>query len=179
MARDRVNRGVTSAKDRLPITIPVLSGLLRIWSTHARSGAAPDYNQVMLCAAASLCFYGFFQSGEIMVSSASASAEHCSLWWGDVAVDQMHPPASLRVHLKRSKMRPVWKRRGCVCWQDRHVHMPGDSDAEICGEARPGVWSVLPLARRITDDEVVLRGQGARAACGSRAEPEGVCGPQF
>ena len=57
----------------------------------------------MLWAAASLCFFGFFRSGELFVPTLTAFDERVHLAWGDVAVDNQNNPSSLRVHLKRSK----------------------------------------------------------------------------
>lgn len=57
----------------------------------------------MLWAAASLCFFGFFRSGELFVPTLTAFDERVHLAWGDVAVDNQKNPSSLRVHLKRSK----------------------------------------------------------------------------
>ena len=45
----------------------------------------------------------FFRSGELTVLSASAFDGRFHLAWGDVAADQASPPASIRIHLKRSK----------------------------------------------------------------------------
>ena len=57
----------------------------------------------MLWAAASLCFFGFFRSGDITVQSAGAFDPRVHLAWGDVSVDGNVPPSKIRVFLKRSK----------------------------------------------------------------------------
>ena len=57
----------------------------------------------MLWAAATVCFFGFFRSGEITAPSLTAFDPSVHLSWGDVAVDDRTHPTSLRVHLKRSK----------------------------------------------------------------------------
>ena len=88
-------------KQRLPITVEILSGMLRWWSNP--SGEDQSHDFVMLRAAATVCFFGFFRSGEITVPSATAFDERIHLAWGDVAVDQASPPSAVRVRLKRSK----------------------------------------------------------------------------
>ena len=57
----------------------------------------------MLWAAASLCFFGFFQSGELTVPSHSAYEQRLHLSWGDVSIDDTDNPSTLQVFLKRSK----------------------------------------------------------------------------
>jgi len=57
----------------------------------------------MLRAAVSICFFGFFCSGEITVPSVLAFDSRIHLAWGDVAVSDTVPPSVVRVHLKRSK----------------------------------------------------------------------------
>ncbi len=56
----------------------------------------------MLWVAAPICFYGFFQAGEIIMPSVSYNpARH--LAWEDVAMDDTQNPSMLMVHLKVSK----------------------------------------------------------------------------
>ena len=57
----------------------------------------------MLCAAATLCFFGFFRAGEITVPTLSALTRKKHLAWGDVAIDNPESPQTLQVHLKISK----------------------------------------------------------------------------
>ena len=57
----------------------------------------------MLWAAAVLCFFGFFQAGEITIPNTSGFEDSKHLAWEDVAIDDVHNPQLLRVHLKRSK----------------------------------------------------------------------------
>ena len=57
----------------------------------------------MLWVAATLCFFGFFRSGEITVPSQAAFNSSQHLAWGDIAVDNRSCPTLLKVHQKRSK----------------------------------------------------------------------------
>ena len=70
---------------------------------RGRSNRGERYDCVLLKAAASMCFFGFFQSGELTVPTASAFDEPVHLEWGDVAVDDKILPASVRIHLKALK----------------------------------------------------------------------------
>jgi len=54
----------------------------------------------MMWAATSLCFFGFFRSGEITVPSLTSFDSSRHLAWGDVAVDSLDNP---KIHLKTSK----------------------------------------------------------------------------
>ena len=85
---------------RLPITPAVLLQLRTHWN---RPETVPGTDALMLWAAATLCFFGFFRSGEITAPSQTTfySSQHLS--WGDVAVDSRSHPTTLKVHLKRSK----------------------------------------------------------------------------
>ena len=64
---------------RLPITLEVLRGLHTSWSTTPRL-----FNDIMLWAAASSCFFGFFRAGEVTVLSDSSFDAATHLAWGDV-----------------------------------------------------------------------------------------------
>ena len=83
------------AKLRLPITPSIL---IAHWSP---CGTNPDI--VMLWAAATQCFFGFFRAGKITVPTLSAFDQKKHLAWGDVAIDDPASPQALQVHLKRSK----------------------------------------------------------------------------
>ena len=54
----------------------------------------------MLWAAAVICFFGFFRSGEITVSSTTSRVHRA---WGNVSVDDAHTPTSLRIKLRKSE----------------------------------------------------------------------------
>ena len=83
---------------RLPITPAILLKLKEQWTPHKA-----DADIVMLWAAASLCFFGFFRSGEITIPSLTSFDASKHLAWGDVAVDNTDNPQTLKVHLKVSK----------------------------------------------------------------------------
>ena len=57
----------------------------------------------MLWAAASLCFFGFFRSGELTVQTINSFDPARHLSWGDVTIDDMSSPSVIRVFLKQSK----------------------------------------------------------------------------
>ena len=92
----RAHASKQGTKIRLPITPAIL--IREHWTPRK---SEPDI--VMLWAAAVLCFFGFFQAGEITIPTISGFEDSKHLAWGDVAIDDVHNPQSLRVHLKRSK----------------------------------------------------------------------------
>ena len=82
---------------RLPITPHILDRLRQHWD------ATDNPHRVLLWAAASMCFFGFFRSGEILIPAGSSYGEAVHLSWGDASVDSAESPTVVRVHLKRSK----------------------------------------------------------------------------
>ena len=94
ICREQAVRG-TAPPQRLPITPPILRLLL-----PPRHQSA-TYDQHLLWAAASVCFFGFFRAGEITVPTAPAFDQAVHLTWGDVSISE--DGRVLRVFLKRSK----------------------------------------------------------------------------
>lgn len=86
-SRSRAN----AARIRLPITFSILSGIKKVWED-----AGVDHDRLLLWAAATVCFFGFFRSGEITVPSAAAFDPTIHLSWGDVAVDDPANPSVIR-----------------------------------------------------------------------------------
>ncbi len=87
-------------KARLPISIDILSRLRESWQARATQDSA------MLWAAASLCFFGFFRSGELTTPSESGYDEGAHLSFHDVSVDNLAEPQVLQVRVKASKTDP-------------------------------------------------------------------------
>ena len=100
VTRERATSGLP-VRIRLPITLPIPRDILRVWALPP--GTRPPHDLTMLRAAVSICFFGFFRSGEITVPSVSGFDSRIHLAWGDVAVSDTVPPSVVRVHLKRSK----------------------------------------------------------------------------
>jgi len=57
----------------------------------------------MLWAAVTICFFGFFCSGEITVPPIKSFNSAIHLSWGDVLMDNLSSPTLLRIKLRRSK----------------------------------------------------------------------------
>ena len=102
---DLVSRGIRCAKalqessrPRLPITPPILRQIRALWSRSADS-----FDTIMLWAASTLCFFGFFRVGEITSPSDRGFNPQHHLSFCDVAVDNLSAPSVLQVHLKQSK----------------------------------------------------------------------------
>lgn len=87
-----------SSRIRLPITPTILRQIHQQWSSRAS-----EVDIVMMWAAATLCFFGFFRAGELTVPTLSSYDTTRHLNWGDVAVDNPQSPSMIKVRLKRSK----------------------------------------------------------------------------
>ncbi len=95
ISRIRLQAGKSAKTTRLPITFDILRRICTAWSS------TPD--RVVLCAVATLAFFGFFRLGELLPASRSAWKAGTDLAWGDVAVDDRHTPRMVQIHLKQSK----------------------------------------------------------------------------
>ena len=87
-----------TVKIRLPITPTILQRIRDYWLPKSEE---PDIK--MLWAAVVICFFGFFRSGEITVPSVSSFDPSSHLAWGDMSLDNVLEPTTLKIHLKRSK----------------------------------------------------------------------------
>ena len=96
--RTHSQRVPLATKVRLPITPTILHQIRAQWLSRAH-----EHDIIMLWAAACLCFFGFFRSGEITIPSLEAFDPGRHLSWGDIAVDNAVNPSTLQVSLKRSK----------------------------------------------------------------------------
>ena len=93
--RTHSQRATGTPRVRLPVTPSILSRIKDYWSAKSS-----DLNYIMLWAAACLCFFGFFRSGEITLPSTHTFDPAVHFSWGDVAVDNPTSPTAIRVHLK-------------------------------------------------------------------------------
>ena len=96
-----VQSAKVSSRRRQPITVGLLDKLRVVWV-----GQPTSWEGHMLWAAASLCFFGFLRSGEITVPSASSFDISRHLTFGNVSVDKLHSPTTVRIRLKTSKTDP-------------------------------------------------------------------------
>ena len=109
MARlEQVLKGIKSLQakaskktPRLPITPELLLKMKQVWRKRGN-----NWDNVMLWAASSLCFFGFLRSGEITVPSESAFDEGAHLTFNDITVDSTTNPQILRARIKASKTDP-------------------------------------------------------------------------
>ncbi len=83
---------------RLPITPAHLRLLRTHWGFSSR-----EHNSIMLWAAATLAFFGFFRIGELTLPEGEHFSPAIHLSPGDVGVNSKSKPTMLQVHLKRSK----------------------------------------------------------------------------
>ncbi len=89
-----------ASRPRQPISVELLGKIQSVWA------AAPSWDNTMLWAAASLCFFGFLRSGEITVPGDKSFDQARHLTCGDVTVDSLANPTMLRVKIKASKTDP-------------------------------------------------------------------------
>lgn len=106
------------SRNRLPITPLILRKLKAVW---AEDDTNPD--NILLWAAACLCFFGFFRAGEITIPTQSSYDPGAHLNFGDIALDDPAKPRVLRIRLKASKTDPF--RKGV----DIFV---GSTDSDLC-----------------------------------------------
>ena len=82
------------SRQRLPITPTIL---FHLWAT-----AGWSYERRLLWAAASVCFFSFFRSGEVTPAQSTFDPQ-IHLAWGDITVNSTIEPATLRLFLRCSK----------------------------------------------------------------------------
>ena len=97
-------KGGQQTRPRLPISPTILPGLRQVWE-KSRHG----FDNIMLWAACTTCFFGFLRSGEIAAPSAHNFDPSYHLTLGDIAVDNPSHPLAIRVCIKASKTDPFRK----------------------------------------------------------------------
>lgn len=85
---------------RLPITASILAKMRSYWFKED----VQLFDNIMLWAAATLCFHGFFRAGELTVPTVQGYNPSIHLSWGDVEVNSHDHASVVKVRLKRSKM---------------------------------------------------------------------------
>lgn len=102
-----ISNGISRAKSkvpgprelqRLPITPYILRQIRTLWAPRA---ADPD--TILLWAACTTAFFGFFRLGEILVPSDSSFDPTVHLSLADIAIDRRENPSMVQIHLKVSK----------------------------------------------------------------------------
>ena len=100
-----VKAGIARAKaktpkdhQRLPITPHILRQIRNLWYTQATD---PDI--IMLWAACTMAFFGFFRLGELITPSDTVFDPATHLTLKDVTIDQRENPSLVQVRLKVSK----------------------------------------------------------------------------
>lgn len=96
--RHQARSRTSPPKVRLPITIQILAGMRVVWEDQGI-----HHQGLLLWAASTICFFGFFRSWQITVPSTNTYDPDVHLSWGDVAFDSQSNPAMASLKLKRSK----------------------------------------------------------------------------
>ena len=93
-----------SPRARLPITSDLMRKMRKILEQDKK-----DEDNIMVWAAMCLCFFGFLRAGEMTIPSESGFDAGAHLTYGDIAVDSVADPNTLRVRIKASKTDPFRK----------------------------------------------------------------------
>ena len=96
--RHKSEQHTGTVKIRLPITPTILHRIRDYWLPKST-----ELDIKMLWAAVVICFFGFFRSGEITIPSVNSFDPSRHLAWGDVSLDSVLEPTTLKIHLKKSK----------------------------------------------------------------------------
>ena len=102
-------RSKSQPQTRLPISLHLLHQLRVVWSEHL-----DDFKGCARWAATTLCFFDFFQSGEITIPQRSGFNSAIHLTLGGCGSGQYRSSNLCQGPLEAIKMRSVWKRGGCV-----------------------------------------------------------------
>ena len=135
-----------------------------------KQGLSQDH--VMLWAAVTLSFFGFFRSGEVTVPSDSAFDPSAHLTLEDISVDQITVPRVMKVHLKTSKTDPF--RKGV----DVFVGRPGNELCPVAAmpsyltqrTAKPGFLFQHADGRLLTKPRLVEELQKVLSSAGLRGK---------
>ena len=104
VAWDKVVQGEPLIRECLPITLPLLLGMLYYWTTITippGNHIAISFNFAMLVA--TTCFFGFFYSGKMTVQLRTVFDEYIHLALEDVTADEAPSPSAIQIHLECSK----------------------------------------------------------------------------
>ncbi len=159
----RVQAENLQPRSRRPITIDLRRMLHSSWSSPPRTR-----DKVMMWAAASLCFFGFLRSGEIIVPSEAAFDERTHLSFRDVSVDRLDNPSIMKVRLKVFKTDPF--RVGvnvCVGQSGCSLYLVGEMlDYLVVRGAGPGPLFRFADGKPLTRARLVEQVRGALSRAG-------------
>ena len=127
--------GWSSTQTRLPITPEPLLKLRKVWQKDAGC-----FDIIMLWAACTTCFFGFFRAGEITTPSTRTFSLSDHLVFIDVAVDRVENPMVLHIRLKHSKTNPFCQGIDVFMGHTYNALCPVDS---ISGSVRGGAGSLF------------------------------------
>ena len=163
----RVQAGIQRVQAMKPgnckrVRLPVTPRILELLRAHWESSQHPE--KVLLWAVATLCFAGFFRSGELL---STPTTQHC-LSWGDVSLDSQSRPSVVCVRLRFSK---------CDQFREGVSVFVGRSDSVLCPVAAvvaymvrrgssPGVFFRLRDGNQLSRFVFVAEVKKALRACG-------------
>ena len=116
----------------------------------------PTPENTVTWAIAAVTFFGFFQLGELLLTSGGEFNPAIHISWGDVSIDDQTHPTMAQTHLKKSKCDQlgrgadifVGKTKSKVC-----PVLPGYPKLRGSQEETP-TWPILPQPIRQTSHQV-------------------------
>ena len=89
-------------KRKLPVTPTILRQVRATWA----DALGKDFDQTLLWAVATVCFFGFFRAGELTLKANEQFDSTSHLSFEDVATDDRSKPTFVQLRLKTSKTDP-------------------------------------------------------------------------
>ena len=150
-------------RKQLPITPELLLKIRQVWEREAQ-----NQDNIMLWAAACLCYFGFLRAGELSVSTESSYDEGVHLNVADISFDKYPNPSTMRVKIKASKTDPF--RQGIHIFMARTYKKLCPIEAMVpylaCRGQSPGMLFKFQDGRLLTHGRFVDKVREALDAAG-------------
>ena len=163
IARAKASTPNLATTVRQPITPHILQQLKAHWSVQPI-----DHTKIMLWAACTMAFFGFFRMGELTIPSAAAFNPAIHLTPADVAIDKRENPSLIQVQLKASKTDQL--RRGVSIF----IGKTGDNICPVAAisaylavrGADGGPFFRFPTGEPLTKENFTKHVRAALTSCG-------------
>lgn len=153
--RTHCQRAANAEKVRLPITTSILARMRSHWIKKDMQVA----DHLMLWAAATLCFHGFFRAGELTVPTVRGFDSAVHLAWGDVEIDSLTDASTIKIHLKRSKTDQFGSGVDVFVGRTRSIICPVDAVTQYVAQrgSHPGCFFQFEDRSPLTKPKFVAR----------------------
>ena len=172
--RMQAESGRSQTRKRLPMTPAILRRIRRLWNERATRG---EY--IMPWAALTLCFFGFFRSGELTVPTGKSFDASIHLSWGDVAINDPRNPRAIKVRLRRSKTDQFRNGVDVIVGRTGDDLCPVAAVAAFMAKRGEHFGAILQIPRRFTAHEGKVHRILERRSWGARASGRSVRRPQL